>query len=109
MLGSATFVDKDSLYQYNESGVLKSDSFQSKAHQDYVWILKPDGWKINFPDGSHFHDLILANKEQHVYHKCNNDIYNGKYVLNLPNKFYIKWNVSGPLKDYISHTYYNKI
>ena len=109
LLGSATFVDKDSLYQYNESGVLKSDSFQSKAHQDYVWILKPDGWKINFSDGSYFHDLALANEEQHVYHKCINDIYNGKYILNLPNEFDIKWNVSGPRKEYLSHTYYNKI
>ena len=103
LFGNATFVDKYSLFQYNESGVLKSDSFESKAHQDYIWILKPDGWK------SHFHDLALANEEQHVYHKCINDIYIGKYILNLPNKFNIKWNVSGPRKEYISHTYYNKI
>ena len=109
LLGSATFMDKDSFYQYSESGVLKSDFFQSKAHQDYVWILKPDGWKINFSDGSHFHDLALANEEQQVYHKCINDIYNGKYILNLPNEFDIKWNVRGPRKEYISHTYYNKI
>ena len=109
LLGIATFKDKDGIYHYNESGILKSDSFQSKAHQDYIWVIKPDGWKINFSDGSHFHDLVLENKEQHVYHKCVNDIYNGEFVLNLPNEFEVKWKVSGPQKDYVSHTYYNKI
>ena len=109
LLGSATFNDIDGLYHYNESGILKSDSFQSKAHQDYIWVIKPDGWQINFSDGSHFHDLLLENKEQHVYHKCVNDIYNGEFLLNLPNEFEVKWKVSGPQKDYVSHTYYNKI
>ena len=106
--GVAIFTDNNSLYHYNETGIMKSESFQSKAHQDYLWIITPEGWKINFTDGSHFHDLELANQEQHVYHKCGNDIYRGEFLLNLPNAIKVLWNVSGPRKDYVSHTYYKK-
>ena len=106
--GEATFSDNDTLYHYNETGIMKSESFQSKAHQDYLWVITSEGWKINFIDGSHFHDLELVNQEQHVYHKCVNDIYRGEFLLNLPNDIKVLWNVSGPRKDYVSHTYYKK-
>jgi len=107
--GLGNFTDNDELYHYSEVGLLKSDSFHSKAHQDYIWIIKPKGWKINFSDGSYFHDLELVNSEQRVYHECGNDVYRGEFLLSLPNDFKVTWNVSGPRKDYISHTYYKKI
>ena len=106
--GLATFTNNESLYHYNETGIMKSELFQSKVHQDYLWVITLEGWKINFADGSHFHDLVLANKEQHVYHKCLKDIYRGEFLLNLPNEIKVLWNVSGPRKDYVSHTYYKK-
>jgi len=49
------------------------------------WIIKPNGWIINFSDGNYFHDLELANDtEQEVYHECGKDIYKGMFILNLP-------------------------
>jgi hypothetical protein len=48
LLGFATFVNKDSLYQYNESGVLKSDSFQSKLIKIMSGFLSQMGGKLIF-------------------------------------------------------------
>ena len=106
--GVATFTNNANLYYYNETGIIKSESFQSKAHQDYLWIVTKEGWKIKFRDGTHFYDLELARQEQDVYHKCKNDIYHGKFLLNLPNDIKVSWNVNGPRKDYVSRTYYKK-
>ena len=108
LIGKAIFTTEDNIFYYKETGVIKSDNFESKAHQDYTWIIKPNGWKINFSNGSHFHDLELENTEQEVYHKCGNDIYRGIFSLNLPRSFEVVWEVSGPRKNYKSHTYYNK-
>ena len=106
--GKAIFIKKDSLFYYKETGIIKSDDFESRAHQDYTWIIKQYGWKINFSDGSHFHDLELENTKQEVYHHCGNDIYKGEFTLNLPKEYEVIWNVSGPNKNYISHTSYNR-
>lgn len=106
--GKAIFTTEDNIFYYKETGVIKSDNFESKAHQDYTWIIKPNGWKINFSDGSHFHDLELENNKQEVYHNCGNDIYRGRFKLNIPKEYEVIWNVSGPHKNYISHTYYNR-
>ena len=34
--GIATFTNNANLYNYNETGIMKSESFQNKAHQDYL-------------------------------------------------------------------------
>ena len=86
----------------------RDDNFESKAHQDYTWIIRPNGWKINFSDGTYFHDLELENTKQEVYHNCGNDIYRGRFKLNIPKEYEVIWNVSGPHKNYISHTCYNR-
>ena len=106
--GKAIFTTEENIFYYKETGVIKSDNFESKAHQDYTWIIKPNGWKINFSDGSHFHDLELENTKQEVYHYCGNDIYKGKFALNLPKEYEVIWKVSGPQKNYTSHTSYNR-
>ena len=106
--GSGIFTNKNNIFHYKETGLLISDKFESKAHQEYTWIIKPNGWIINFSDGNHFHDLELENTEQEVYHECGNDIYKGMFLLNLPRNFEVMWEVSGPRKNYKSHTYYNK-
>ena len=106
--GKAIFTTEDNIFYYKETGVIKSDNFESKAHQDYTWIMRPNSWKINFSDGSYFHDLELENTKQEVYYKCGNDIYKGRFKLNIPKEYEVIWNVSGPHKNYISHTCYNR-
>lgn len=106
--GKAIFTVEDNIFYYKETGVIKSDDFESKAHRGYTWITKPYGWKINFSDGSYFHDLKLENTKQEVYHYCGNDIYKGRFTLNIPKEYEVIWNVSGLYKNYISHTYYNR-
>jgi len=106
LIGISIFTENNASYVCNETGIIKSDNFQSKAHQTYSWLLKPKGWEISFLNGNFFHDLELVMCDQQVYHKCNNDIYRGFFKLNLPTDFSVTWNVSGPRKDYQSQSYY---
>jgi hypothetical protein len=106
LIGISIFTENNASYVCNETGIIKSDNFQSKAHQTYNWLLKPKGWEISFLNGNFFHDLELVMCDQQVYHKCNNDIYRGLFKLNLPTDFSVTWNVSGPRKDYQSQSYY---
>lgn len=83
---------------------------QIKAVQSYKYAFDNSKNVINklFKDGRHFYELDVREGTAHAKHMCINDSYVADYVFNK-NKFSLTYSVSGPKKDYIIQTIFEKI
>jgi hypothetical protein len=57
------------------------------------------GWQVCFADGRPFHVLDLDGGRGEATHACGADVYRGHFVVEHEERFTITWRVSGPRKD----------
>lgn len=114
--GQASYnkITNDSLY-YLELGILNIDDKKIDFKKEYYLLLNNNKIEIyktkNRQDFFHKIDLIKSNKRWSSFdiHKCQDDIYKIKYIVNSKNNFTIIYDVNGPSKNYILTTFYDKI
>ena len=65
-------------------------------------------WEVRFADGRPFHPLDLATGSDDVTHLCGADTYHGRYAVQGPDRFTVTWRVTGPHKDDLIETRYDR-
>ena len=91
--------------RYREEGeLLLAGQRPMFAEREYVWT---SDLKVFFPDGRFFH--TVATDGSKVEHWCDPDTYIGRYNFSDWPVFSVFWRVTGPKKDYTSHTCYRRL
>lgn len=111
MHGTATFIKKSpcTLF-YTETGLLKlHDGPAFESYRNYIYELKNEKITAFFEDGRFFHELEFdTGVDARGHHECGLDLYRASYRFNGPRSFELQWAVTGPKKDYIIQTNFEK-
>lgn len=94
---------------WHEHGRLRLGAHDGPAERSLR--IEPDGdgaWQVRFADGRPFHPLDLAGGSDEVTHLCGADTYRGRYELQPPDRFTVTWRVSGPSKDEVIASVYER-
>lgn len=68
-----------------------------------------DSVQVLFEDGRFFHDLTpVMQGAEDVEHLCGDDLYQGSYRFDLPNRWQVTWRVRGPRKHYDTVTVFSR-
>lgn len=90
---------------YTETGELTLGSAVMTAERRYDWLFGPAGEiTVNFDDGRLFHQFDPGRQQLFARHYCGDDIYDVRYEFGAKHQWRSVWRVSGPRKDYVSHT-----
>jgi hypothetical protein len=102
--GSATLSVEGARAIYRETGALIMSGQRFEAERAYLWDHVGPMIRVAFDDGRPFHDFDPVRGGLASEHLCGDDIYRGGYdVSDWPN-WTVRWDVSGPRKDYTSVT-----
>lgn len=99
----------DRLFRWTESGFLHEPQRRIAISRHLQIISTTEDsiqWWVLFPDGRRFYPLIL---NQDLHHECGDDLYQGRITPFTATKWELRWQASGPLKDFIPTTTYNRI
>jgi hypothetical protein len=66
-------------------------------------------WEVRFDDGRSFHRLDLAGGACEATHLCGPDTYRGRYEIESPDRFTVTWRVTGPRKDDLIESVYDRL
>ncbi|WP_296417335.1 DUF6314 family protein [Pseudooctadecabacter sp.] len=104
--GTATITADGPGAIYRETGALQMGSGTFTAERSYLW--RPAGARIEvaFADGQPFHDFDPEHGGQATEHLCGADMYRGGYDFSEWTCWSLRWDVSGPRKEYTSVTWY---
>ena len=107
--GAAVFTaDGDGLH-YDETGTL---SFPGQppleARQTYLWRAGRQGVAVCFADGRAFHSFDLSAPQTSASHDCAPDLYLVRYDFSAWPHWSSDWSVTGPRKDYVMATQYQR-
>lgn len=72
-------------------------------------ILDLGSAEVYFPDGRFFHRLDLRRGRWEVEHSCGPDLYRGQFVVISPDCWTTVWRVSGPRKDAVLTSRFNRL
>lgn len=111
MKGTATFVKKaDSTLLYYETGLLKlNDGASFESYRNYIYEWNDQKITVLFEDGRFFHELDFeTDMDAKGHHECGLDLYRASYRFDGPHSFELQWAVTGPKKDYIIQTNFEK-
>ncbi|MDX1575485.1 MAG: DUF6314 family protein [Kiloniellales bacterium] len=107
--GRATFSrGEDGTLAYREEGRLALGGFETLAHQRYHYAFPafdraphrpPQRAEVRFADGRPFHELDLGDGLWTAGHRCGADVYRGRFRAFGPDRWWVRWIVTGPLKD----------
>jgi hypothetical protein len=93
---------------YREEGRLALGGFETLAHQRYLYAFPaphraphqvPHRAEVRFADGRPFHDLDLSDGLWTAGHRCAPDTYRGRFRALGPDRWWVRWIVTGPRKD----------
>ena len=94
---------------WHEHGRLRLGAHDGPAGRTLRIEPAPTGaWQVRFADGRPFHPLDLASGSDDVDHLCGADTYRGHYELQPPDRFTVAWRVTGPAKDDLIETVYER-
>lgn len=103
-VGTARWAPAVDGLEYVESGVLRMDGAPPmQADRKYRWA---QDLFVFFDDGRFFHKVPPSGGR--TEHFCDPDTYVGTYDFLPWPSFNVTWKVSGPRKDYISVTRFNR-
>lgn len=117
MTGVARFRPvRDGVLHYREDGrVTFANGHTGDAYREYHYVLDPDGTiRVCFVEADTFgrtlHALHLDGSVTDAVdtHLCGADTYVGRYAFALPDRFTVDMTVSGPAKDYSTHTVFDR-
>jgi len=103
--GRATFSHgEDGNLEYREEGRLALGGFETLAHQRYLYAFPaperaPQRAEVRFADGRPFHELDLGDGLWAAGHRCGADTYRGRFRALGPDRWWVRWIVTGPRKD----------
>lgn len=93
---------------YHETGTLSFGPFaHAAAERRYRWIFRAsDRASVQFEDGRFFHRVQPVGGIAEARHECGRDVYEGRYVFEAQDRWHLRWQVSGPRKDYTMDSTY---
>jgi hypothetical protein len=111
--GRACFVpdpESPAAVMWREHGRLRLGAHDGPAERTLRIEPAIDGaWQVRFADGRPFHELDLAAGGRcDVSHLCGPDVYRGRYEIDGPDRFTITWRVSGPRKNDVIASRYER-
>ena len=95
---------------YSETGIMtfaNGQSFQSERR--YLWIEDGTLVRVCFDDGRAFHDFDPEQGGAATEHLCGDDMYRGGYDFSDWPRWSLTWSVSGPRKNYRSHSVFTPL
>lgn len=116
MTGVAVFLrlDPDTLAYREEARVRLADGTTLDAHREYRFARAPRGFTVYFAEHPPrlFHDIEIAHDGDALtgsaLHLCSPDTYDSDYRFLADGRFTIRHTVSGPRKDYVSTTLFQR-
>lgn len=100
--------EDDETVRWHETGTLVTGDRELPVFRT-LWIVMRDGtWIVTFEDGRYFHPWTPG---EQVEHPCGKDLYIGRVDVEpdtppsaRPLRWTVRWNVTGPSKDYTMTT-----
>src|SRR5688572_26825156 len=90
---------------YREMGVIQLATYTGKATQTYGYTFPSHTVaKVYFRDGRFFYTLDLTTSYCDIHYLCGEDTYHGVFDAVSETIYHQTWHVTGPRKDYTSHT-----
>ncbi|TDL79578.1 trigger factor [Palleronia sediminis] len=104
--GHATFRPEGAVLRYDEAGRLSLGGATMAARQTHLWRLEGGRIHVSFADGRPFHDFDPDLAEAAARHDCAPDLYRAIYGFGDWPCWTLRWQVTGPVKDYTSLSRY---
>ena len=99
---------KEVMLNFLEQGILEKDGISYNCSQSYKIKLSNSKCEVFFINQALFFSINRLLKTQIIDHLCNLDRYSGKVILLKANSFALKFNVSGPKKQYYLKALYKR-
>jgi hypothetical protein len=94
---------------WREHGRMRLGSHDGPAERTLRIEPAEDGtWEVRFQDGRPFHRLEMAGGSCEATHLCGADTYRGRYVIEDRDRFSVTWSVTGPHKDDVIESVYER-
>jgi len=120
--GRAGFAPEgEGLLAYREEGRLALGGFETVAHQHYRYAFPAPPWvgrrapqrtphraEVRFADGRPFHDLDLSDGLWTAGHRCAPDTYRGRFRALGPDRWWVRWIVTGPRKNQVLESLFSR-
>lgn len=101
--------DAERTLLYHEAGVIQLANYTGKASQTYRFDFPCDAIaEVYFNDGRFFYTLDLTSSHCDIHHLCGADTYDGRVDAISETEHHQIWRVTGPRKDYTSHTTFSR-
>ncbi|SLN59328.1 DUF6314 family protein [Pseudooctadecabacter jejudonensis] len=104
--GTADIIATPEGATYAEAGELILPAGRFAAERSYLWRTTAGRIEVLFADGRPFHDFDPEVGGQATEHLCGADMYRGGYDFSEWTCWAVRWDVTGPRKDYTSVTWY---
>ena len=99
---------KEVMLNLAEHGILEKDGLSYNFSQSYQIKFSDRKCEVFFTDQTLFFSISRLLKTQLIDHLCNPDRYTGKVFFLKANSFALKFNVSGPKKQYYLKALYKR-
>ena len=108
--GQAVFAATDAAHlTYDETGTLTLENgAQLEATRGYLWTFTPKVVVVTFDDGRPFHQFVPDGHAAGTDHPCGADFYTVRYDFTAWPQWTAVWTVTGPRKDYVSTSTYQR-
>ncbi|QXT38112.1 DUF6314 family protein [Gymnodinialimonas ceratoperidinii] len=107
--GSAVWTPQgDGLLQVEDGTLRYGSAPPMQASRRYLWQGQGQGAEIDvfFDDGRPFHRVPAPGQE--ALHDCPPDTYRVRYAFDGPDRFTTRWRVTGPRKDMLLETLFER-
>lgn len=91
----------DGRIRWSEQGTLHSATGDIPVSRVLFVEPRDGGWFVTFEDGRDFHPWAPGDE---VVHPCAADTYTGRVDPDGPDRWTVRWDVTGPAKDYTMTT-----
>lgn len=94
---------------WHEHGRLRLGAHDGPAER--TLRIEPAGggaWEVLFAAGRPFHPLDLRGGSCEATHLCGADTYRGRYLIESADRFTVSWRVTGPRKDDLIESVYDR-
>lgn len=105
LTGQAQITPGDDGWLYHETGKLVlAGGAALSSERRYLWRATAGGIAVFFADGRPFHDFVPGQTGAVAPHHCDPDLYRPQYDFDDWPVWTLRWDVTGPRKDYTSVT-----
>ncbi|AWB93090.1 hypothetical protein C3E78_13225 [Aeromicrobium chenweiae] len=94
-------LEADGRVRWSEQGTLRTGELVLPVSRVLFVELRDGAWFVTFEDGRDFHPWAPGDE---VVHPCAPDTYVGRVEVVDPDRWDVRWDVTGPAKDYTMTT-----